>query len=98
MPVLTLDLNTSATLLGTEPALLLKFIEQKALPGVLFFEDQPKLSVFTLADLLNTTPQTLLDWMEDEAFADLIEAVEGDEFYEKAEGMEIYRAFLAEES
>ena len=91
MPALTLDLNTSATLLGTEPSLLLKFIEREALPGVLFFDDQPKVSVFTLANLLNTTPQTLLDWMEDEALADLIEEVEEDEWYEGTESIEVYR-------
>lgn len=93
---LTLDLTASATLLGTEPEVLLRFIQQEAVPGVLFFESQPQVSVFTLANLLNTTPEVLLDWIEDDALAALMEAVETDEWYEGDNAHSAYRAVLAE--
>lgn len=96
MPTLTLDLATSATLLGTEPEVLLQFIQREAVPGVLFFDAQPQVSVFTLAHLLNTTPEVLMDWIEDEALATLMEAVEGDEWYEGEEAYQAYQAVLAE--
>ncbi|NJN22761.1 MAG: hypothetical protein HC812_18300 [Leptolyngbya sp. RL_3_1] len=96
MPTLTLDLATSATLLGTEPEVLLRFIQREAVPGVLFFEPQPQVSVFTLAHLLNTTPEVLMDWIEDEALATLMEAVEADEWYEGEEAYQAYQAVLAE--
>ncbi len=97
MLTLTLDLNTAATLLGTEPEPLLKFIRRETLPGVLFFEAQPKVSVFTLASLLNTTPATLMNWLEDEALADLIEAVADDECYEGEAAKRAYEVLLAGE-
>jgi len=96
MPTLTLDLSTSAALLGTEPEVLLQFMQREALPGVLFFETEPKVSVFTLAQLLNTTPATLMDWIEDEALAELIEAVDDEERYEGDEAKLAYQALLAE--
>ncbi len=92
MPTLTLDLTTSAQLLGTEPDLLLSFIKREKLAGVLFFEAQPKVSVFTLAGLLNTTPDVLLDWMENEVLVDLIEEVEDDEYVDEENGKAFYQS------
>jgi hypothetical protein len=94
MPTLTLDLNTSAILLGTEPDRLLQFIQRENLPGVLFFETQPQVSVFTLANLLNTTPEKLMEWLEDEALGELMDEVEEDEWYEGDAGQQAYRALL----
>jgi len=98
MPTLTLNLATSAMLLGTKPELLLQFIQREALPGVLFFEVEPKVSVFTLAKLLNTTPEALMTWMEDEALAELIEDVEDDVYYEGEDAQNAYKALLAGDS
>lgn len=98
MTALTLDLSMSAALLGTEPEVLLQFIQREALPGVLFFGAEPKVSVFTLAQLLNTTPEALMDWMEDEALAELMDAVEDDECCAGDEAQLIYQALLAEEA
>jgi len=98
MPTLTLDLNTSAVLLGTQPDQLLQFIQRENLPGVLFFEAQPQVSVFTLANLLNTTPENLMEWLEDEALAELMDEVEEDEWYEGDAGQQVYQALLDGES
>ncbi|WP_416674379.1 hypothetical protein [Egbenema bharatensis] len=92
MPRLTLDLTTSASLLGTEPELLLQFIQREQIPGVLFFDAQPKVSVFTLANLLNTTPEALMEWLEDEALAEWIEEVNEDEWFEGEAGKELYES------
>jgi len=98
MPTLTLDLNTSAVLLGTQPDRLLQFIQRENLPGVLCFEAQPQVSVFTLANLLNTTPENLMEWLEDEALAELMDEVEEDEWYEGDAGQQVYQALLDGES
>ncbi|MGF1566769.1 MAG: hypothetical protein ACFCVD_01615 [Nodosilinea sp.] len=94
MPTLTLDLTTSAQLLGTEPDLLLNFIQREKLAGVLFFEARPQVSVFTLAGLLNTTPEVLLDWMEDESLANLIEEVDDDAYLDEKDGKLFYQSLL----
>ncbi|MGB3491370.1 MAG: hypothetical protein WBA57_01490 [Elainellaceae cyanobacterium] len=56
------------------------------------------MSVFTLAYLLNTTPEVLMDWLEDEALAEMIEEVDGDECYEGDEGRRVYESLVAGES
>jgi hypothetical protein len=94
---LTFDLDTSASILGTEPDLFLKFVETKNIPGILFFTEKPQISIFTLAQLLNTKPEVLLDWLEDEALAELIEEVEEDEWFEGQESQLVYQTILAEE-
>ena len=97
MTSLTLDLDTSASILGTEPELFLEFIKTKNIPGVLFFTEKPQISIFTLVQLLNTKPEILLDWLEDEALAEFIEEVNEDEWFEGQEGQSIYQTILAQE-
>jgi hypothetical protein len=98
MHPLTLNLQTSAALLGTDPEQFLKFIQMEKTPGVLFFSEQPQVSIFTLAQLLNTSPEILLNWLEDAALVELIEEVDGDEWFDREEGQAVYQAILAEES
>jgi hypothetical protein len=97
IPSLTFDLDTSASILGTEPDLFLEFIRTQNIPGILFFAEKPQVSIFTLAQLLNTKAEILLDWLEDEALAELIEEVDDDEWLEGEEGQSIYQSILAEE-
>jgi hypothetical protein len=94
MTSLTLDLDTSAFILGTDPEQFLKFVQLRKLPGVLSFSEQIQVSIFTLAELLNTSPETLLNWLEDEAFSDLIEDVDDDEYFEGEEARTAYEAIL----
>ncbi|PZV09267.1 MAG: hypothetical protein DCF32_02780 [Leptolyngbya sp.] len=92
---LTLDLSTSASILGTQPDLFLRFLKTKNIPGVLFFVDEPQISIFTLAQLLNTQPEILMDWLEDEALGQLIEEVDNDDWLEGEAGQAFYQATLA---
>jgi hypothetical protein len=94
MTSLTLDLDTSAFLLGTNPEEFLKFAEISQLPGILAFSKQIKVSIFTLAKLLNTSPETLIDWLEDEAFAELIEEIDDNEYFEGEEAQKAYQSIL----
>ena len=94
---LTLDLSTSASILGTQPDLFLKFLRAKNIPGVLFFAEEPQVSIFTLAQLLNTQPEILMDWLEDRALGQLMEEVDDDEWFEGEAGLAFYRSVLAEE-
>jgi hypothetical protein len=93
---LTLKLTISASIVGTQPDVLLQFLTQRNIPGVLFFSDEPQVSIFTLAQLLNTQPEILLDWLEDEALGELIEEVDDDEWFEEEDGKGFYRSTLAE--
>ena len=63
----------------------------------LFFSDEPQVSIFTLAQLLNTQPEVpfrlarrLKLWRE------LIEEVDDDEWFEEQDGKEFYQSTLAE--
>ncbi len=95
---LTLDLETSASMLGTQPETLLEYVQSHNLPGILFFADQPQFSIFTLAQLLNTQPEILLDWLEDEGLAQMIEEVDDDEWFEGQDSQATYQSILANES
>lgn len=96
LPSLTLDLHTSASILGTDPDLFLEFIRMEELPGILFFANEPKISIFTLAQLLNTEAEVLWNWLEDEVIAELIEEVEEDEWFDGEAGHLAYASILAE--
>jgi len=98
MTSLTLDLDTSALLLGIDPKEFLEFIELTQLSGVLAFSNSIKVSIFTLAKLLNTTPETLVDWVEDEALSELIEELDEDEYFEGEEARKVYENILRAES
>lgn len=98
MTSLTLDLDTSALLLGIDSKEFLEFIELTQLSGVLAFSNSIKVSIFTLAKLLNTTPETLVDWVEDEALSELIEELDEDEYFEGEEARKVYESILRAES
>ena len=92
---MTLDLSTSASILGTEPDLFLRFLKAKNIPGVLFFAEEPQVWIFTMAQLLNTQPEILMNWLEDEALGQLIEEVDEDEWLGEEEGQAFYQSILA---
>ena len=94
---LTLDLETSAALLGFPTEALLQTLHKGEIEGIRL-DDQWRLSVFVLAKLLSTSPETLLDYLEDEVLAEKIAEVEGDEFFEPGEGRQVYQSYLAEDS
>jgi hypothetical protein len=60
MAKLTVDLATSADILGTTPDRFLAWLKRKYLHGLLYFNDTPQISVFTLAKILDTTPRELV--------------------------------------
>ncbi|MGG6241803.1 hypothetical protein ACQ4N7_24525 [Nodosilinea sp. AN01ver1] len=94
---LTLDLSTSASILGIQPDLFLRFLKAKNIPGVLFFSEEPKVSIFTLAQLLNTQPEVLMDWLEDQALGQLMEEVDDDDWLDEEAGKAFYQSVLAKE-
>lgn len=93
---LTMDLKSSAQALGTEPETFLKFITREQIRGILKLDDQWRVSIFTLAGLLNTSRGALLELMEDYALGEMIEEVEGDELFEGQEGWQVYQSYLVE--
>ncbi len=96
MVQLTMNLETSAEMLGTKPETFLEFVEREQLEGVIKLNEGWRISIFTLARLLNTSPQTLLELLEDYTFGQMIEAVEDDEWFENEAGWKIYQAHLSE--
>lgn len=93
MFVLTLPLQPSADVLGTEPDILQKFLQAENIAGVIKLEKGWRISIFTLAQLLNTTPETFLDLLEDEALGELLEQVEDDETFSREDALQIYRTY-----
>ena len=79
---LTMALDTSANLLGTEPKSFLEFAEREQLDGLLRFNGKWMVSIFTLAHLLGTSSEELLEVLEDFALGALMEAVADDESLE----------------
>ncbi|HRI57894.1 MAG TPA: hypothetical protein PK170_12460 [Anaerolineae bacterium] len=71
---LTVDLATSAQLLGVEPQSFLEYAESEQLDGLLRFNGKWMVSVFTLADLLGTSSNELLELMENYALGTLMDA------------------------
>lgn len=71
---LTVDLATSAQLLGVEPQSFLEYAESEQLDGLLRFNGKWMVSVFTLADLLGTSSDELLELMENYALGTLMDA------------------------
>lgn len=91
---LTIDLATSAQLLGTEPQSLLEYAERAQLGGLLRFNGKWVVSVFTLAGLLGTSSDELLEVMEDYALGALMDAVKDDEILEGEASLQAYQEYL----
>ena len=91
-----MDLRDSAKILGTEPEALLAFVNQKQLKGVIELDGKWRVSIFTLAYILDTTPEKLLDLLEDYALGRLIEDNENDELFDAEDGWQVYQSILAE--
>ncbi len=96
MFALTMDFKASSQVLGITPKDMQELIIQEGLSGILKLKDGWRVSIFTLAQLLNSTPDVLLEFLEDYHFGHLIEEVEDDEFFEGETGRQVYERYLAE--
>lgn len=65
MEKLTVDLVTSAEILGTTPDRFLAWLKREYLHSLLYFNDTPQISIFTLARILDTTPRELVVFLEE---------------------------------
>jgi hypothetical protein len=63
MAKLTVDLATSADVLGTTPDHFLAWLKREQLHGLIYFNETPQISIFTLAKILDTTPRELVSWL-----------------------------------
>lgn len=93
---LTVDMQTSAQVLGVAPEVFQELVEREHLEGILKVRAGWRVSIFTLARLLATTPETLLDLLEDYALGQRILEVADDQVVLAAEAREIYAAHLVE--
>jgi hypothetical protein len=89
-----MDLDTSANLLGTEPKSFLEFAEREQLDGLLRFNGKWMVSIFTMAHLLGTSSEELLEVLEDFALGALMEAVAEDESLEGEASWQTYQDYL----
>ena len=94
MNTLTIDIELSSAVLGIEPGAFLDMVKRDHIQGVLKLDQQWRVSVFTLAELLNTSPDVLLDFLEDDALGELMDKVEEDDFFAGEEAAELYQAYL----
>lgn len=91
---LTMDLKTSSQVLGIAPEAFLEFAKQERLEGIIKFKDGWRVSIFALAQILNTTPDTLLEFLEDYALGQMLKEVKNDEWFEGEEGKQVYSSYL----
>lgn len=73
MTKLTLDLQTSAEVLGTTPDHFLAWLQSEQPSGIIILDNQPQVSIFTLARILDTTAQELLNLLSISKDQDLLE-------------------------
>ena len=73
MARLTVELTTSADVLGTTPDRFLAWLKQEDSQGLLYFNDTPQISIFTLAKILDTTPRELVDFLEESDLEDRLD-------------------------
>lgn len=90
---LALDLRLSAELLNIETNLLKERVKKKEVEGIKLGNEY-RISIFILSRLLRTTPERLLDFIEDLLLTQKINETEKDEFYEPEEGKKIYQRLL----
>lgn len=91
---LTMDLKTSAEILGTAPEAFLEFAEREHLQGVIKLNGGWRVSVFSLASLLNTSVEELLDLVEDHVLGQMMEQAGEEEWFEGQAGWEEYQRHL----
>lgn len=96
MNTLTLDIELSSAVLGIEPGAFRDMVKRDHIQGVLKLDHQWRVSVFTLAELLNTSPDVLLEFLEDDAFGELMDRAEEDDFFAGQEAADLYQAYLKE--
>jgi hypothetical protein len=92
---LAIDMEMTAQALGTDRKALVEFIEREQIPGVLKLNGEWRVSVFTLAQLLNTTPEMLIEVLEDATLGDLLDEVDDDDWFEGEEGQQVYQRYLS---
>jgi hypothetical protein len=73
MAKLTVDLATSADILGTTADRFLVWLKRDYLHSLLYFNDTPQISIFTLARILDTTPRELVDFLEESELEDRLD-------------------------
>ncbi len=73
MTKLTLDLQTSAEVLGITPDHFLAWLQSEQPSGIITLDNQPQVSIFTLARILDTTAQELLNLLSTSKDRDLLE-------------------------
>jgi hypothetical protein len=92
---LALDIETSAQLLSIESKRLEEILEKREIEGIRIGNEW-RLSVFVLSKILNTSPNEILEYLEDLYLAQRIEEVEGEPSYSPEEGRKEYEKILAQ--
>ncbi|MCB0192581.1 MAG: hypothetical protein KDJ65_11610 [Anaerolineae bacterium] len=93
---LTIDIQSSAELLGTSPESFLEFAAREKIEGLIKLNGDWRVSIFTLAKLLDTSPEILLELLEDHALGQQLDEIDTDEFFEAEAGAQIYQSYLSE--
>ena len=92
---LALDIETSAQLLNIESKRLEEILQKREIEGIKIGGEW-RLSVFVLSKILNTTPDEILEYLEDLCLTQRIEEVEGEPSYSPEEGRKEYEKILSQ--
>ncbi len=94
--VLTMSLQQSAELLGTQPSHFEQYLLENPQQGALNIHNEWRISLFTLAKMLNTSPQELLAVLEDESLGILMDEVADDDILCGDENLAVYQKYLSD--
>jgi len=89
-----MDIELSSQMLGIKPEAFRDMVKRDNIEGVLKFDQQWRVSIFTLAEILNTSPALLLEFLEDYALGELMDSVDDDDFFEGEEALNLYQAYI----
>ncbi len=93
MTKLTLDLQTSAEVLGTTPDHFLAWLQTEQPSGIITLNNQPQVSIFTLARILDTTAQELLNLLSISKDKDFLEPQANSSIQETDTEIPIWESF-----
>jgi hypothetical protein len=92
---LAFDLQSSAEVFGIEAETLRAFLEREVKEGLIKINGDLRVSIFTLAQMLNTTPRVLLEIIEDDALGYLIDEIAEEDTLEGEDARAYYQSYLS---
>ena len=90
---LAFDLKTCASMLNIGESELKDSVERGEIQASRLGKEW-RVSIFELSRILRTSPDELIEYLEDMVLAEMIQKVEGEESFTPEEGRAVYEAYI----